>query len=258
MLKILISIVIIFVLSLNSASPQDFDDKKSNFNQDFSKKELTEKILNKSISDLSFDENRLLINDKKSTKSPGLAFIYSLILPGSGHFYTDRMEVGKYFVAAELTSWLGILGLTLHGDALQDDARTYASIHSAFNKEGKDDIYFRNVGEFNNIYEYNDDKLRRGEYELIYDVNEYFWNWDNSTNREKYDSDRRHSERVYDSRIIFATGLIINRITSAISALILTNRHNSDILSSLKINSEFIGTRDNPFDGIKLNLVKEF
>ena len=257
MTKILISNIIIFVLSINFALSQVMDDKASGINREYSKKDITEKILRNSDNNYSTNENELFLKEKKSTKSPGLAFIYSLLLPGTGHFYTDRMDVGKYFVAAEISSWLGVLGLTLYGDAVQDDSRSFASIHADISNKSDNDDYFKNVGQFNNIYEYNDEKLRRGEYELIYDVNKYFWNWDNVSNREEFDSQRRSSERIYNSRIIFATGLVINRIMSAISALILTNDHNAN-LTSFKINSEFIGTKDNPFDGIKLNFAKEF
>ena len=257
MTKILISNIIIFVLSINFALSQVIDDKASGFNQEFSKKDLTEKVLSNSENDYSFNKSELIFTEKKSTKSTGLAFIYSLLLPGTGHLYTDRMDVGKYFVAAEISSWLGVIGLTLYGDAVQNDARSFAGIHASLIRESDNEDYYRNIGEFNNIYDYNDEKLRRGEYELIYDVNKYFWNWDNVSNREEFDSQRRSSERIYNSRIVFATGLVVNRIVSAISALILANDHNANI-TSFKINSEFIGTRDNPFDGIKLNFVTEF
>ena len=257
MTKILVSNIIIFVLSINFALSQVIDDKTNEINHEFSKKDITEMVLSNSENKYSLNESDILFTETKSTKSPGLAFIYSLLLPGTGHLYTDRMDVGKYFVAAEISSWLGVLGLTLYGDAVQNDARSFAGIHADISKESDNEDYYRNVGQFNNIYEYNDEKLRRGEYELLYDVNKYFWNWDNVSNRETFDSQRRSSERIYNSRIVFATGLVVNRITSAISALILANDHNSN-LSSFKINSEFIGTRDNPFDGIKLNFVTEF
>ena len=258
MLKIIISIPIILVFLINTASSQSPDDKNIRLDKNYSKKDLTERVLNEKSKDVLIENQNLSLTKKKSTKSTGLAFIYSLILPGAGQLYTDRMDVGKYFVAAEVTCWLGVIGLNLYGNAVRDDSRSYASIHADLNKEGKDDDYFKNIGNYNNIYEYNDEKLRRGEYELIYDVNKYFWNWDNSNNRLTFDSQRKKSERIYNTTIVFATGLVINRITSAISALILANNHNKDVLSSFKINSEFIGTRDNPFDGIKLNFVKEF
>ena len=153
MTKILISNIIIFVLSINFTLSQIKDDNASGFNQEFSKKDLTEKVLSNSENDYLFNKSELILTEKKSTKSPGLAFIYSLLLPGTGHLYTERMDVGKYFVAAEISSWLGVLGLTLYGDAVQDDSRSFAGIHASLNKESGNDDYYRNVGEFNNIYE---------------------------------------------------------------------------------------------------------
>jgi len=38
---------------------------------------------------------------KKSKKSPGLAFIYSLLVPGMGQTYAGNFETGKYFLVSE-------------------------------------------------------------------------------------------------------------------------------------------------------------
>ncbi|MFA5405733.1 MAG: hypothetical protein WC358_12450, partial [Ignavibacteria bacterium] len=82
-------------------------------------------------------------------------------------------------------------------------------------------------------------------------------NWDNEINKNTFDLQRKKSERTYNTRIVFATGLIVNRIVSAISALVLTNSYNNSS-SGLRINSEFIGTKNSPYDGIRLNFVKSF
>lgn len=189
-------------------------------------------------------------------KNAGVSMLLSLVIPGAGHLYSGRMDVGKYFVAAEIVSWLGVFGLNLYGNSIRDDSRSYALVHSGLTTEGKDDDYFSNVGNYNNIYDYNNAKLQRGEYDKLYDVNSFFWNWDEQSNKDIFETQRKRSERIYNSRIIFASGLILNRITSAISALILTNKYNKGL--NLSFRTEFISNANSPYDGIKLNLIKGF
>ena len=108
-----------------------------------------------------------------------------------------------------------------------------------------------------NIYSYNNEKLQRGEYDLLYDIKLITGTGTipairkNSTYREKEVNAR------ITSRHVFITGMIINRIVSGLSALILTNRANNNA-GSIKLSSEFTSTPQNRIDGIKLNFVKSF
>jgi hypothetical protein len=238
--------VILFIFFANavfSQSTQEFSK------ENFSKKDLTNQFLNQKseVKDL-----QITSADKKS---PGLALILSLLLPGAGHFYIDRMDVGKYFVIAEGASWIGLAGMNLYGDALQEDYRTYSVENAGVNKTGKDKDYFTNVGNFNSVYEYNNEKLLTGEYSLIYDVNTNFWNWNSMENRFNYENQRRKSERVYNTRIVFGTALIVNRVVSALSALVLANKVNSG--TTLNIQPEVI-QKEYRIDGLKLNISKNF
>ncbi len=214
------------------------------------KRDLTNQFLNQKS-----DSGKVQINSPVNRKNAGIAMILSLLVPGAGHLYLDRMDVGKFFVMGEAASWLGYAGLNIYGNALREDARTFASQNSSLSKSGKDDDYFANVGNFNSIYEYNNDKLLKGQYSQLYDVNSYYWNWNNTQNKDDFEAQRKRSERVYNSRVIFGTTLIVNRIVSAISALILTNKHNNP--TSLNIQPELI-QKEYGIDGFKLNISKNF
>jgi hypothetical protein len=179
----------------------------------------------------------------------------SLVLPGTGHLYLNRMDVGKYFVGFEALNWLGVAGLNIYGDAVRDDARTFARQHAELNTDGDDDFY-TNVGNFTSVYDYNNEMLATGQYEKVYDVNSRFWLWDNTSNRDHFEGQRKKSERMYNTTVLFATGLVINRLASAISALIIGNRQGSG--SGLNINSEVTRGYNNKIDGLKLNIIKNF
>lgn len=201
-------------------------------------------------------ENKTEINESTlNKKSPGLSIILSALLPGAGHFYAGRMDVGAYFLGAEVSMWLGVFGVNYYANVLRDDSRSFASVHAGLNKDGKDDDYFSNVGSYSNIYLYNNEKLQSGEYDKLYNINTHFWNWDTQGNLEEFDRQRKKSERTYNLSTIFVTGMIVNRLVSGISALILTNKANSN---GIKLSSEFITTQKNNIDGIRLNFVTQF
>ena len=195
--------------------------------------------------------------EMKGSKSPGLALLYSILLPGAGHWYLDRMDVGKYFVGVEAASWTGFIAVSIHGDNVAKDAHSYSVEHAQVtNPDGKDDDFYSNVGNFNSVYDYNNDKLTRGEYNLLYDVNTNFWNWDSESNRDIFDVQRRDSERIYNNRIIFGSFLIANRVVSGISAYIIAKNMNSR--KSYSVTPELYSKKDNSFDGVGIKFLANF
>ncbi|MEO8210822.1 MAG: hypothetical protein ABI840_09675 [bacterium] len=193
-----------------------------------------------------------------SQKSPAFALLLSVILPGAGHYYIGRMDVGKYFFGFDVASWIGLGAYNIYGNDLIDDAETFSVEHAKVTNPGdKNDDYFANVGNFNNIYEYNIDQLLLGQYGSLYDVNQNYWDWDNISNRNVFESQRKSSERAYNNRIIFGSMLIANRIVCGISAYLLTNKENKKT-SSLNIEPELLYKKDYSFDGVKINLSKNF
>ena len=205
-------------------------------------------------------EKKPEINTSKpvSTKSPALAAFYSLLIPGAGHFYINRMDVGKYFFGIDVASWLGYGSLTVYGNSVIDDAETYSVEHAGVtDPDNKDDNYFSNVGNYANIYEYNNIQLSYGNYSQLYNVETYYWDWDNANNQNIFESQRKSSERIYNSRIIFGSILVANRIVSGISAYLLAKQGNKQSLT-YSIQPEILMNKDYTFDGVKLNLIKNF
>lgn len=241
-----IIIALFFCLFAGIMQAQTITDSESNFRV----MELKDRILKDTINEINSN-----IKVTANQKSPAISALLSAVLPGAGHFYAGRMDVGAYFLGAEAAMWLGIFGVNYYGGVLRDDSRSFASVHAGLNKEGKDDDYFANVGNYMNIYMYNNDKLQSGQYNMLYDVNTHFWNWDSQSNQGEFEQQRKRSERTYNLSTIFVTGLIINRLVSGISAIVLTNSGNT---KGIKVSSGFTTSPHNSIDGIKLNFVKSF
>src|SRR4030095_703285 len=163
-----------FVVTL-SAQQNNFRLKQNDFRLNKESKILTYTSL--------FDSNAQEKTTKitKSKKSPGLAFLYSLIVPGLGHVYANKFETGKYFIIAEAAAWLTYVVFSGYGNWLLDDASRYSETHAGVNlsDKEKDDKFFTNIANYNNVYEYNDEKLRFGEYDEVYDTEgSYSFYWD--------------------------------------------------------------------------------
>ena len=92
-------------------------------------------------------------------KSAGLAALYSLVLPGAGEMYVDGIDAGKYPLIAEGALWLTWGTMQYYGGWLQDDARRYAVVHAGVATTSADDLFYVNVSNFSNTYDYNDKKL---------------------------------------------------------------------------------------------------
>ena len=247
-LRIFLLIIFLNVLVINCYSQNSFHKEKqypiSDLKSQFSKSGSDDKLEIKS-------------SPAASKKSPFLAILFSLVLPGAGHYYLNRMDVGKYFLGIDAASWLGLASLNVYGNSVRDDSRAFSVAHAdVTDVDNKNDDYFSNVGNYNDVYEYNNDKLTRGEYSKLYDVNQFFWNWDNADNRNIFETQRKNSERIYNSRVIFGSLLVANRIISGISAFLIANKDTKS--TSLNVLPEIMYKNNFAFDGIKINFSKNF
>jgi hypothetical protein len=193
-------------------------------------------------------------------KSVPLAVLYSLLLPGMGELYAGNYNTGKYLTAAEGGLWITLIGLDRYGTWLQDDARTFAVGHAGINTNGKNDQYFVDIGNYNTIYDYNQEALRdRNPYKL-YDENSTFaWTWDSRSNREYFRDVRIKSDNMFNSVNFVAAAIAINHIISAINAARVAISYNErvDHASSLEIKAGVMGGIGNPH-GIMISVSKSF
>lgn len=194
-------------------------------------------------------------------KSTGLAAIYSLLLPGMGELYAENFESGKYFIIAEGTLWLTYAAFEVYGNQLQDDSRSFAQAHAGVSPSNKADQYFIDIGNFLDIHEYNEKKLRDREPEKLYDAtSHYAWRWDSDLSRATYRDQRIASENMYNNRKFVVAAILVNHVASAINAVRATIIHNkavSDAIGQLDIRADVMGGWLNPH-GVILTVTKTF
>ena len=110
-------------------------------------------------------------------KKLGLAIMYSLLLPGMGEFYAGNYSSGKYFTIADALLWGSYIGFHTYGNMRKSDYKSFAASYGGVNNSGKNDTYYSTIGNYINIQEYNDRQALERNFDKIYDVNQYYWDW---------------------------------------------------------------------------------
>lgn len=181
--------------------------------------------------------------DVSGRKSPALAAVYSLLLPGMGELYAGSFDGGKYFLIAESALWLTFTVFEVHGNSLRDDARAFAVSRAGIDPRGKDDQFFVDIGNFLDIDEHNEKQLRDREPERLYDpAAGYAWRWASDADRALYRSQRIDAETMFNNKKFVVAAVIINHVASAINAARSVIAGNAAREDELSIRAEVLGT----------------
>lgn len=153
-------------------------------------------------------------------KSPGKAFFLSLLLPGSGEYYAGAKQSAAYFAAAEVLLWIGMFANDAYQRELVRDYKTYAVEHAAINRSGKDYQYWIDIGKYDDIYSFNDQRRQERYFDALYEENQAnYWMWDSKENRLTYDENRLHANTVAVRAVYFQAAAMLNHFVSAIHAM---------------------------------------
>jgi len=167
-------------------------------------------------------------------KSPGRAFLSSLLVPGLGQHYVESHGSIKYFAAAEVVMFGAAFGLEQYSDWLEEDYRAYAAEHAGVNPEGKDKDYYVEISKYNSIFIYNEKaRIDRDPDSVIPETPGNIWVWDSAENRINFHYKRVDADNTSNRAIYFWTGIFVNHLVSGIHAAILAKRHNDRLDAGL-------------------------
>lgn len=160
-------------------------------------------------------------------KSPLLATLLSLVLPGAGEYYAGNETAAGYFLAADGALWLTFAGLRLQSDWVMDDARLFAQDRAGADFTGKDARFEAQVGNYLSRDLYNESRLRERQYDELYAGASFGWSWGSHDERIRYRSLRIRSDELAQAAEFAVGALIVNRIISAFSAWRSARSYNS-------------------------------
>lgn len=197
-----------------------------------------------------------LLETKREKKSVTMAFFYSLLIPGLGEAYIGRPVYTKIFLSLEVLGWGLLIGNYEHVSWLQNDYKNFARQHAGVGQDSKDDGYWIDIGKYDTIYEYNEQRRRDRDVDAIYEENAInYWRWDSHKNRLDYDGRRIHSRELEQDEVYYIGGIVLNHLVSAINALRLAKAYNRN----LNQNSWQMGVKLDTYQkGISLSFSQPF
>jgi hypothetical protein len=179
--------------------------------------------------------------DIPERKSASRAFFSSLILPGTGEAYVGEKTQSKIFLGIEIVAWGLVVANMINVNMRQDDYKNFAVQHASVLRNGKGDQFWIDIGKFDTIFEYNEERIRERDIDALYPEERFwFWSWDNTENRFFYDSKRIETRQIEQDRLYFFAAIALNHLVSAINALRLANSYNKKLDElSLRFNVDY-------------------
>jgi hypothetical protein len=178
-----------------------------------------------------------------------------------GELYAGDFSSGKYFLVSEGLLWLTYAAFEIYGNSVRDDARLYAVSNAGVSPAGKNDQFYVDVGNFLNVADYNDKKLRDRTPSLVYDpAAGYGWQWGSDSQRLTFRDLRVHSENMFNNQKFVAAAILINHVASAINAARAAIVHNAaarDLLGDLRVSASVLGDPAAPH-GIMVTVSRGF
>jgi hypothetical protein len=153
--------------------------------------------------------------------------VYSLILPGAGQWSLGKKGRAKFFMGTEFLLWVGYFGTQSYANVIQDNYQSYAAVHAGSNSINKEEQYWIDIGSSDNIYSFNQERLRDRNKDALYPENSaFYWQWDDKDSR-KYYNNLRVKEHDWERRATFIVGaFILNRVVSAIDVIRIIRKEN--------------------------------
>ncbi len=170
---------------------------------------------------------------ERTKKNPGLAIIYSLLLPGMGELYADGYSSGKYFTIAEGTLWGLFIGMNTYANWQKDRYESYAVANGGVNSSGKNSQFYATIGDYSSVEQFNEEKALNRDFSEMYDAKTNFWNWQTTEQRKTYRGMWTSSEQTFNDIRFVVGALIVNRIASAINAVRLVSAYNKNLDTDL-------------------------
>lgn len=192
-------------------------------------------------------------------KNPGLAIIYSFILPGMGELYAEGYESGKYFTIADGILWGTLFGFNTYAGWKEDNYRSMAQSKAGVNLDGKEGEFFANVGQYLSVDDFNKEKELYRDFDLVYNTTTHYWRWASAEERREYRNLWSSSEQAYNNVRFVVGALVLNRLISVINAVRLTAAYNKNITEELSWNAYIsVENKISLPTSISLNFISKF
>lgn len=196
-----------------------------------------------------------------SYRSPGRAFLYSLLIPGGGQVYTGSKTKAAFFIGAEVALWVAYFSFHGDGKTKEDTYVNYAEAHWSaelytnwlIEEKGivdDDSTWYDANGQPNTFSHHLPDVKNQQYYEMVGKYEQFLYGWRDTDYRSgDQTSDWRHSYLVMRDESNSAFGKakaaaifsIANHLLSAFEGALSAKRYNrkQDTFTELRLKANF-------------------
>ncbi len=161
-----------------------------------------------------------ILSGQTNVKQEGFSIspvIKSLLIPGTGEFSIGNAKRGRILLSTEIALLASAVGTSTLARYEQSASQAYAAATAGVETEGKTNQFWVDIGNYNSRDAHNAEHLYWREYEALYSTDpEWNWQWEKTSQRDKYEDMRLLSERLKLASNFIIGGIVINHIISAI------------------------------------------
>jgi hypothetical protein len=209
-----------------------------------------------------------------SYRSPSKAFLYSMLIPGSGQIYNDSKIKAGLFMAIEAVAWVDWLVNQKQGKKKTDEYNIFADREWSAERYTNWLIETYGIISDTSEFERNDSTMRfthhlpetktQQYYEMIGKYDQFRYGWsdtdyligkDKSPRREKYLQDRATANNYFTKAKTGAIIAIANHLLSAFDAALSAKRFNKkqDTFSELTLRARLVRYEGNQMTKLTLS-----
>lgn len=190
--------------------------------------------------------------EKKENR--GRAILYSLLVPGLGEMSLGKKKQGLVFLGAEVSFLTGYIFSKYYENRTIDDyqnlAYQYAGVRQ--NKQYSEEFWIA-VNNYDNVFDNNEQELINRNINGVYDVKDYYWDWQSPSYLNKYRKLRSKATSLRNLSKSLTMTFFVNRILSVVN-VIRINRASQR--QSVSWNLNYQNNGDDV--AVKLNISKSF
>ena len=176
----------------------------------------------------------------QAEKSPAKAFVFSVLVPGSGELYVGAKR-GYIFLGVEAIAWTSSYFLRKSGQKKEDEYLDFADAHWSF----------ANLPALGDTCSWTGSRLTQEQLDLLYyfydhnkqhfyeDIGKqpfYVCGWDSRANLETYLDMRDKSNWLLKNSNYAIMAAVVNHVISAVDALRLARNYNANLGHGVRLN----------------------
>ena len=159
------------------------------------------------------------------TQNNKTSLLKSIAIPGWGQLSENDSKSAKQFFIQESVLWVSLLGSIWTSDYYEQTYLAFAKENAGIDLRDYDLQMAVDVGNYSNLIEFNENKQRRRQFDLVLDENDLnnHWQWNSDSNREQFENMRINSGLSKKVGSFVIAGLIGHRIISTIHVKYIQN-----------------------------------